>query len=159
MKKPASLAKCVEHFLDYQRHYRGHSPLTLEVYRCDLGQFTKWLEARYHRLLLPEEITREIAMQWAVSLEGLSPVTIRRKLASLSSFFGFLVDLGELPTNPVRRIPLPRRAQVIPSVMNEDEAHRLLAAAGTPFEQALVLLLLSTGLRRSEVAAIRRGRY
>jgi len=144
-----------EQFLDYQRSYRSHSPLTVSTYRCDLGQFRRWLMGRVGRLPESASITRELVMQWTVTLAGLAPATVCRKVSVLSSFFSFLVDLGELDANPARRIPLPKPASRIPNAISEDEAQQLIGAVESPFEGAMMLLMLTAGLRRSEVGAIR----
>jgi len=150
-----SLEDKIAQFLDYQRSYRGHSPLTISTYRCDLSQFCRWLMGRLGCLPEPGAISREVVMQWTVTLAGLAPATVCRKVSVLSSFFSFLVDLGELDSNPARRIPLPKPASRIPNAISEDDAQQLIAAAGSPFERAMLLLMLTAGLRRSEVGAIR----
>jgi site-specific recombinase XerD len=94
-------------------------------------------------------------MQWTVKLTGLAPATVCRKVSVLSSFFSFLVDLGELDSNPARRIPLPKPASRIPNAISEEDAQKLIGAAESPFERAMLLLMLTAGLRRSEVGAIR----
>jgi hypothetical protein len=38
------------------------------------------------------------------SLKGAAPLTVRRKYACLSSFFGFLQDMGHAKHNPARRL-------------------------------------------------------
>jgi site-specific recombinase XerD len=151
----ASLTAKIERFLEYQRSYRSHSPLTIATYRCDLGQFCDWLTSRLGHLPEPDAVTRELVMQWTVRLAGLASATVCRKISALSTFFGFLVDLGELDTNPARRIPLPKPASRIPNAISEEDAQRLIAAAASPFERAMLLLMLTAGLRRSEVGAIR----
>jgi integrase/recombinase XerD len=42
----------------------------------------------------------------------------------------------------------------VPIYLTEETAQRLLAAANAPWQRALVILLLSTGIRRSEAVAI-----
>jgi len=145
----------MEGFLEYQRSYRSHSPLTVSTYRCDLSQFCRWLDGRLGHLPEPSAITRELVMQYAVTLSGRAAATVCRKITVLSVFFGFLMDLGELDTNPARRIPLPKPASRIPNAISEEDARRLIAAADSPFERAMLLLMLTAGLRRSEVGAIR----
>ena len=145
----------IEQFLEYQRSYRSHSPLTVSTYRCDLGQFCSWLLGRLGRLPEPNAVTRELIMQWTVTLAGLAPASVCRKVSVLSSFFSFLADLGELAANPARRIPLPKPASRIPNAISEEEAQQLIGAAACPFERAMLLLMLTAGLRRSEVGAIR----
>jgi len=151
----SELEKAMARFLDYQRSYRGHSRLTISTYRCDLSQFCLWLKGRFGDLPEPASITRELVMQWTVTLAGLAPASVCRKVSVLSSFFSFLADLGELDSNPARRIPLPKPASRIPNAISEEDAQRLLAAAASPFERAMLLLMLTAGLRRSEVGAIR----
>jgi len=84
----------------------------------------------------------------------MKPLTIRRKYACLSSFFGFLQDMGHCNSNPARRLPLPKVSRNLPTVLSAEQVQQLLAAAQTPDRRLLVMLLLSTGLRRSEPAAI-----
>jgi len=153
--KKTVLKDRMERFLEYQRSYRSHSPLTVSTYRCDLNQFCQWLTGRLGHLPELNAITRELVMQWTVTLAGLAPASVCRKVSVLSSFFSFLVDLGELDSNPARRIPLPKPAGRIPNAISEDEAQKLIAAAESPFEHAMLLLMLTAGLRRSEVGAIR----
>ncbi|UCH36444.1 MAG: tyrosine-type recombinase/integrase [Armatimonadota bacterium] len=119
------------------------------------GQFCKWLSSRLGHLPEPSAVTRELVMQWTVTLAGRASATVCRKVAALSTFFGFLVDVGELHGNPARRIPLPKPASRIPNAISEDEAQSLIAAAESPFQRAMLLLMLTAGLRRSEVGAIR----
>jgi len=149
------LTRDIERFLEYQRSYRSHSPLTVSTYRCDLSQFCTWLSSRLGHLSEPNAITRELVMQYAVTLSGRAAATVCRKITVLSVFFGFLMDLGELGSNPARRIPLPKPAGRIPNAISEEDAQRLIGAAESPFERAMLLLMLTTGLRRSEVGAIR----
>jgi integrase/recombinase XerC len=149
------LAAKIEQFLDYQKSYRSHSPLTVSTYRCDLSQFRQWLAGRLGYLPEPRAITRELVMQYAVTLSGRAAATVCRKITVLSVFFGFLMDLGELESNPARRIPLPNPASRIPNAISEEDAQKLVGAAESPFERAMLLLMLTAGLRRSEVGAIR----
>jgi len=93
-------------------------------------------------------------IQYAVSLSHWSPVTVRSKLACLSSFFGFLQDMGYIQGNPARRLPLPKTEQLVPVTLSQEEARQLVAAAGRPWTRCLIVLLLTTGMRRSEAVSI-----
>ncbi len=100
--------QAVTEFLDYLTHYRSFSPLTVRAYGTDLRRFRQFLEGRLGRVPVPTEITRELIVQFGVSLRGAAPLTLRRKYACISSFFGFLQDMGYATANPARRLPLPR---------------------------------------------------
>jgi len=69
-----------------------------------------------------------------------SSVTVRAYRIDLRQFRGFLAgELGEVPA---------------PEEITRQQVRQLLTAANTSWHRALLLLLISAGLRRSEVAAI-----
>jgi len=149
-----SYDQAVKEFLDYVQHYRGYSPLTVRAYGTDLRMFREFLESRLGRVPAPAEIKREQIIQFGVSRKGAAPLTLRRKYACLASLFGFLQDMGYLQGNPARRLPLPRVSEYVPVFLSEETAQQLIAAADTPWTKAAVVLLLSTGIRRSEAVTI-----
>jgi site-specific recombinase XerD len=114
----------------------------------------EYLERRLGRVPAPDDITREMIVQFGVSLRGAAPLTLRRKYACISSFFGFLQDMGYATSNPARRLPLPKVSQPVPVCLTEEMAQALIAAADKPWYRALIVLLLSTGIRRGEAVAI-----
>jgi site-specific recombinase XerD len=141
-------------FLGYLNSYRGYSPHTVKAYARDLREFRGFLAERHPAVEQPDPVQRQMVVQYALSLRGAAPLTVRRKLAGLSSFFCFLQDTGQVVHNPARGIPLPKVAQSLPECLSEEQAGRLLEAAHTPWHRAMVALLLLAGLRRSEAAAI-----
>ena len=144
----------VAEFLDYLREYRSFSKSTVKAYGTDMRMFREFLEKKVGRVPMPTEITRELIIQFGVSLRGAAPLTLRRKYACISSFYGFLQDLGYAQGNPARRLPLPRVSQCVPVCLTQEQARRLLEAAHTPWHRAMIAVLLFTGLRRSEAVAI-----
>jgi site-specific recombinase XerD len=95
-----------------------------------------------------------MVVQFALSLKGQAPLTVRRKLTAIASFYRFLVDTGLAVANPARGLPLPKVAQCFPTCLSAEQARALLEAAHTPWHRAMLALLLFAGLRRSEVTAI-----
>ena len=144
----------VREFLSYLTDYRSFSPLTVRAYGTDMRMLREFLKHRLGRVPSPTEITRELIVQFGVSLRKPAPLTLRRKYACISSFFGFLQDMGYAHTNPTRRLPLPRVSEYVPVFLTEEMAQQLIAAADTPWTKAMVVLLLSTGIRRSEAVGI-----
>jgi site-specific recombinase XerD len=103
---------------------------------------------------------------------GLSARTVRRRLATLSGLFGYLVARGALPANPVpagittrtrggpggRRgtaAPLIRTPYTLPRLLSPPEAIALLAVLRTARDTAMVEAMLLGGLRRCEVLGLR----
>jgi site-specific recombinase XerD len=62
--------------------------------------------------------------------------------------------MGYATANPARRLPLPKVTQPVPVFLSEEMAQKLIAAADSSWTKAAVVLLLSTGIRRSEAVGI-----
>lgn len=101
---------------------------------------------------------------------GLSARTIRRRLATLSGLFGYLIARGVVKANPVPsgpltrspaghgrggHAPLIRTPRTLPRVLAPPEAVALLAALRTARDRAMVEAMLLAGLRRCEVLGLR----
>jgi site-specific recombinase XerD len=141
-------------FADYLGSYRGYSIHTVKAYARDLREFLGLLGRRYPGAVTPDQVRREMVVQFALSLKGQAPLTVRRKLTAIASFYRFLADTGSTVLNPARGLPLPKVAQCFPTCLTAEQAGALLDAAHTPWHRAMIALLLFAGLRRSEVAAI-----
>ena len=102
---------------------------------------------------------------------GLSTSTIKRRLAAVSSLYGYLVIRGDagVITNPVPRglptrrnrhrgeagAPLVRGVRRLPRILNPDEVEALMAALRTDRDRAMAQAMLLGGLRRGEVLGLR----
>jgi site-specific recombinase XerD len=87
--------------------------------------------------------------------------TIGARLACISSFYRFLIRLGFLAANPCDRLERPRISPPKPRGLGTREINRLLAATpSTPAgkrDRAIMITLLLTARRRSEVLGMRAG--
>jgi len=156
--QPAAAAvgfeEAVAGFLDYLSAYRGYSIHTVKAYARDLREFQSFLARRHPGIDCPEQVQRPMVIAFALSLKGQAPLTVRRKLTAIASFYHYLQDTGSAFANPARGLPLPKVAQCFPTCLTAEQARSLLEAAHTPWHRAMIALLLFGGLRRSEVAAI-----
>jgi integrase/recombinase XerC len=141
-------------FLDYLGSYRGYSIHTVKAYARDLREFRSFLARRHPGIDCPEQVQRATVVAFALSLKGQAPLTVRRKLTAIASFYHYLHDTGHAVANPARGLPLPKIAQCFPTCLSAEQAGGLLEAAHTPWHRALIALLLLAGLWRSEVAVI-----
>ena len=104
---------------------------------------------------------------------GLSARTIKRRLASISGLYEYLIIRGDTPVsqNPVPRglalrrpgqravrgVPLIRAPRTLPRVIDPEEADSFIAALRRDRDRAMVEAMLLGGLRRCEVLGLRLG--
>jgi site-specific recombinase XerD len=99
---------------------------------------------------------------------GLSPLTIQRRLSTLSGLFSFLVARGDVATNPVPRgmatrkprrsgrgAPLVRAPRTLPRILEPAEVDALVGSLRTLRDRAMVEAMVLGGLRRNETLGLR----
>jgi integrase/recombinase XerC len=87
------------------------------------------------------------------------PAGVKFYFSRLRTFFAFLVEEGALDSSPMERLkpPIIRQDQVQPFTREQQEALRLAARRSRDprRNEAILLLLLDTGLRASELCGLR----
>lgn len=133
--------------------------LTQATYARCLRQFGEYLTA----VGMPTNvahITREhIEAFIADGLTQRKPASVQLQAKAVKGFFTWLVDEGEISVSPAARVKLPHVPETPPPVLSEEQLRRLLKAAeGRDFrgrrDTALIRLLVDTGMRRAEAAAL-----
>ncbi len=147
----------VKGFLRHLLLVRGYSQNTVEAYEDDLNKFTEFLEKEGVGL---EEVTLQLLDKFVLSLRGYSASTRERVIASLRTFFKYMVAERGLEVNPAELLELPKKPKRLPKALTLEEVERLLEAPGpsTPLglrDRAILELLYSSGLRASELVGLR----
>ncbi len=88
-----------------------------------------------------------------------SKATIARKLATLRSFYKFLVKTNRVNSNPMTAIRTPKQDKKLPRFLEYEEVKRLLETPPTDSwlgarDQAILETLYSTGIRVSELVSL-----
>jgi integrase/recombinase XerD len=139
----------------------GKSAHTLRAYTRDLRLFAEWFQITNGKPLTPEAITPIDVRQYRAHLltvQGRKPATVNRKLASLSAFCAWARGEGLIAANPVEGVQQVGEVRPAPKWLDKNGQYALLRAVqerGRARDVALVTLMLHTGLRVSEVAALR----
>lgn len=138
------------------RARRDCTALTLVFYEAQTRYLANWL-AR-HGVSDTCAITPEHAVGYVEFLKAhptpLSPVTIRKRATAVRTFFHWLFRTGGSEANMARHVPVPRARQRLPKALSAEQARRLLAGGLSERDQAIVALLLDTGLRLAEICAL-----
>ncbi|MBN1508801.1 MAG: tyrosine recombinase XerC [Sedimentisphaerales bacterium] len=88
-----------------------------------------------------------------------SKATIARKLATLRSFYKFLVKTNRCPANPLSVVRTPKQEKRLPRFLEYQEVKRLLETPPVETwlgarDRAILETLYSTGIRVSELVAL-----
>jgi site-specific recombinase XerD len=128
------------------------SKQTLRYYRDRLGPFVIWCKESGHTAV--ESITAAKIRAFLVALHNrnLSPYTVHASARAIRAFFRFCASDGIIEAAPKFQMPkLPKR--ILPAFEPVDVA-RLIDACENQRDRCIVLVLLDTGLRASEMVAL-----
>ena len=152
--------KLFTEFINNLKITKNLSPKTLNAYSSDLNQF-----ANYEQNILTPDIRAFIA-HLTCDLQ-LKDSSVRRKIITLKNFYGFLVESEILEASPFQKLKFRfKQERRLPKTLSIGEVSKLLncfndAVIRTPFaskeymrDAALIDLLVSTGIRIGEAAAI-----
>lgn len=154
----------IEEYLLYLQHERSASPNTQKCYRISLQRFSEWLAAQGFENPPVTGVTTSMARRYLYHMNevGLRPRTRLRNWAPIRSLFTMLVDREVLPENPVAKITLPKKDPARRLLVSDEELIQVIEAAGRqriPWrvarDQAVLAVLIFTGLRRTEVLDLR----
>jgi len=151
-----------EQFLQHIAFEKRLSAHTVTAYRSDLAQFAAFLE-KQPQSPTPEQASFKQIRAWAVSLveSGTVNRSVNRKLATLRSFFGFLVKRKSLVVNPMKRVIALKTPKNLPQFVEEKTLQVLFEEITFTddfpgLRDRIVLeLLYGTGVRLSELLGLR----
>jgi integrase/recombinase XerD len=149
-------------FLHYLMAECGVSPNTLAAYRADIAKFIRWRKEHAPGPIGRLDVPKLAGYVDYLCRLGLAPSSVGRHLASLSTFFRYLVFDGKLTVNTAKLLIAPAVWDRLPTVLGPASVDRLLSTpnAGTTLgrrDRAALETLYATGCRASEVVNLRPG--
>ncbi|MBE0644651.1 MAG: tyrosine-type recombinase/integrase [Bacteroidetes bacterium] len=135
---------------------------TIRSYANDLRQFSQWCGNTFGEEFTLAELTRSDVQDFRTFLltRNSSPASVNRKITALRQFFEFCVQSGAMNSNPAADISGINAEPRAPIVLPRKDALLLARTAERnpgPLEAAVILLLLHSGLRSTELCAITVG--
>lgn len=151
------LRQSIEGFIQDQR-----SPHTKRAYGKDLKRLVKFLHSRNDPEKI-ETLNRTVLISYKDSLvsEGLEHTTVDRHLATLKSFFKWLVDDGILDKSPAEGVRFLNPKRLSNTVGFSDvEVKKILGlpdlhTRSGSLHYAILMVLFYCGLRRSELCGLK----
>jgi len=151
----------IDTYLTYLRDVRRMSPNTLESYARDLGLLAAFAEKRDAAV---EGLRREDLEAFVRQLmsSGLAPRSVARAVACVRGFYRFVAIERKQDSSPADDLRPPRAWAALPKFLSLEDVDRLLAQPDTSTprglrDKALIEVLYATGLRVSELVALRGG--
>jgi integrase/recombinase XerD len=141
---------------------------TIRNYLSDLRHFVAWCEFMWQqgceesRSFTPEAVTSPTLTHYRTYLQTLQqkPNSINRSLISLKRYFAWLITTGQLTYDPAKVVKLVGEEVSSPRHLDDQEEQALVAAVkskGGARDQAIIVLMLHTGLRAREVCTLTRS--
>src|ERR1043165_3736056 len=179
---PKRFTPLVQQFLDYLRLEKHFSDYTVKSYGADLIQYGQFLsgEIGQHNadpplnVVIPdspasldEKQTKAEPLQIREFLAYLygqhyTKSTTARKLATLRSFYKFLIKRNLTTNNPLTTIRTPKQEKRLPKCLDLEQVQKLLDAPGdgdllSARDKAMLEVLYSSGIRVSELVELEMG--
>lgn len=147
-------------FFDYLSKEKNFSKNTVVAYKNDLETFKLFCLDQYEISDI-SKVAYPIIRDWIINLseKNLSPLTINRKISSLSKYYDFLLKTQVNKVSPLKnhkRLKVQKKL-IIP--FSEDEVFKVVDVFSKDFEGKRNLLIVdtlySTGIRRDELINIK----
>lgn len=151
----AAFAQGVRGYLRRLSAERRASRHTLDGYRRDIASLLGFCID--NAVLLPGQVDGPLLRNWLARehRRGLAPRSLQRRASAARGLFRFLVETGELRSDPAIDLQAPKAERRLPAVLDPDAMAQLLQIEGDdPLarrDRAIMELLYSSGLRLQEL--------
>ena len=150
----------VESYIDYLNNVKHASSNTVASYRRDLLKLCNYFDGIGCNT--PKEVNSTDLSSYVISLErvGMSSATISRNIASIKSFFLYMLKKGIIKEDCTEQLKPPKIEKKAPEILTVEEVNLLLDQPSkiTPKEirdKAMLELLYATGMRVSELVSLK----
>lgn len=147
MDKSTTLERALFYFVKHKEAHGKATNTTKATYICILEDFIKSIKADTVSDLDILMIDNFID---TLSLKSYKPKTIKNKIVVIRSFIKFLYSKNLIDIRP-EAIEIPRTVEVEANFLDEEEQCALIKSARNLRDKALIMTILSSGLRASEI--------
>lgn len=147
----------IDQFVDYLKNEKRMSQNSLEAYKRDVVDFSKFCQEKGNDNIL--KISNGEIVSYLLTLKNLgkSAATINRKLASIRSLYKYFIEKGLINKNPTANIKSPKIERKEIEYLSLEEVNKLLSTPDDTLkgkrDKAILELLYATGIRVNELVA------
>ena len=152
------LTKQIEDFVGHLSIEKNYALNTISSYKRDLLKFSSFLSKK--EVLDFKMIDPDVLNIFVMELRhsNTSGKSIKRYLSSIRVFFNFLIEVGEVQTNPALLIKTPKVERDLPKTIDFDDLKKMMTINSTQYKELravlMIELLYSCALRVSELVGI-----
>ena len=121
----------VEEYTSFMTNVRHKSVNTVESYKSDVTQYITYLADSCIKDATLATKTTILSYLLSMQKEGKASSTVSRTLASLRSFYLFMLQNGRVSTNPTSNLEAPHVEKKPPQILEGKEVERLLEQPNT----------------------------
>lgn len=155
-----SMEETIEQFISFLSDMKHVSTNTAMSYKRDLKKMKRYLNNL--GIDAPEKVTATNINTYILWLEkdGCASSTISRYIASMKSYFHFLLQMGKIKEEPTALIKGPVIEKKMPNVLTISQVDKLLSQpSGNSLKEirdkAMLEILYATGIRVSELISLK----
>ena len=149
------MEKIMTEYLNYLKNTKKSSNNTIQAYRRDLNFFFEYLNKNNMDYL---KVGYDDVQKYMEELngEGRKAASVSRRLATLRSFYGFLLKKKLIKAIPTNKINMPKIEKKAPMVLTSDEVEILLSQPKSNDlkgirDKAMLEFAYATGMKVSEI--------
>lgn len=145
----------VDEYASFMTNVRHKSVNTIESYKRDVKQYIAYLDSSGVKDLSATTKTTVLSYLLELQREGRASSTVSRTLASLRSFYIFMLRNGAVKSDPTTNLEAPHVEKKPPQILTSAEVELLMEQPGDDNkgirDRAMLELLYATGIRVSEL--------
>ncbi len=146
----------VKEYTSFMTDIRHKSLNTVESYKRDVTQYISYLDGTGVTNISSTTKTTVLSYLLYLQKEGRASSTVSRTLASLRSYYLFMMQNGVVKSNPTSNLEAPHVEKKIPKILSGEEVELLLEQPKNCDnkgirDKAMLELLYATGIRVSEL--------
>lgn len=146
----------VKEYTSFMTDIRHKSLNTVESYKRDVTQYISYLDGTGVTDISSTTKTTILSYLLYLQKEGRASSTVSRTLASLRSYYLFMMQNGVVKSNPTSNLEAPHVEKKIPKILSGEEVELLLEQPKNCDnkgirDKAMLELLYATGIRVSEL--------
>ena len=155
----------IQDFLIYISKERNFSNHTVSAYERDLKKFINYIKGFHHESFINIDLINRLQIRQFMGYEfesGLSSKTVARRLASIKSFFNYLIQIELITDSPASHVKSPKVGKNIPNFVHNNKINFLMQIPNKNTligkrDLAILELFYATGMRLGELVALNIG--